>query len=188
MDLRTKKTQRAIREAFLKLRAKKPLERITVKELTELAEISKATFYLHYQDIYDLSDQLQQEAIEATLAKITRPEAFLTDPMQFMQEMVESFAAQRSVTEILFSGSQSAVFPARIEEAFKSYFNQHFPELRDNCHFQMFLTYQIYGAFSAFVRIVGTFGRKPALETLHALSKALTDAPQHQALIEATPR
>ena len=78
MDLRTKKTQRAIREAFLRLRAKKPLERITVKELVELAEISKATFYLHYQDIYDLSDQLQQEVIEATLAKITHPEAFLT--------------------------------------------------------------------------------------------------------------
>lgn len=188
MDLRTKKTQRAIREAFLTLRARKPLERITVKELAELAEISKATFYLHYQDVYDLSDHLQQEAIEAALDKITHPEAFLTDPMQFMQQMVESFAAQRSVTQILFSGSQATVFPARIEEAFKSYFNQHFPELRDNCYFQMFLTYQIYGAFSAFVRNVDTFGRKDALVALHSLSKALADAPQHRELIAAIPR
>ena len=45
-----------MRNAFLQLRAKKDLERISVKELTQLAEVSKATFYLHYRDIYDLSD------------------------------------------------------------------------------------------------------------------------------------
>ena len=60
MDLRTRKTKKALHNAFLQLRAKKDLERITVKELTELAEVSKATFYLHYRDIYDLSDHLQR--------------------------------------------------------------------------------------------------------------------------------
>ena len=58
MDLRERKTKRAIKDAFLQLRVKKPLERIRVKELSELAQISKATFYLHYKDIYDLSEQL----------------------------------------------------------------------------------------------------------------------------------
>lgn len=43
MDLRERKTKRAIKDAFLQLRAKKPLERITIKELSDLAEISKAT-------------------------------------------------------------------------------------------------------------------------------------------------
>ena len=60
MDLREKKTKRNIRNAFIELRAKKPLERISIKELAELAEISKATFYLHYKDIYDLSENLQK--------------------------------------------------------------------------------------------------------------------------------
>ena len=54
MDLREKKTLRAIRTAFLQLRGQRPLEKITVKELCELAEISKATFYIHYRDLYDL--------------------------------------------------------------------------------------------------------------------------------------
>ena len=47
MDLRQKKTLAAIRTAFLELLGKKPLEKITVKELAEKAQISKATFYLH---------------------------------------------------------------------------------------------------------------------------------------------
>ena len=55
MDLRTERTKRSIINAFLELRSQKPLEKITVKELSELAFINKATFYTHYQDIYDLS-------------------------------------------------------------------------------------------------------------------------------------
>lgn len=64
MDLRMKKTLAAIRNAFIELRSHKPLEKITIKELTEKAEISKATFYLHYQDVYDLSSSIQEEVID----------------------------------------------------------------------------------------------------------------------------
>ena len=37
MDIRIEKTEKAIKNAFLELRAKKPLEKITVKELCALA-------------------------------------------------------------------------------------------------------------------------------------------------------
>ena len=43
MDIRIEKTERAIRNAFLELRAAKPLEKITVKELCSLACINKST-------------------------------------------------------------------------------------------------------------------------------------------------
>ena len=47
MDLRTEKTESSIINAFIELRAKKPLEKITVKELCQLARINKSTFYAH---------------------------------------------------------------------------------------------------------------------------------------------
>ena len=53
-DLRVVKTERAIYRALIELLQKKELEKITVSELAELAEINKATFYLHYADIYSL--------------------------------------------------------------------------------------------------------------------------------------
>lgn len=56
MDKRKEKTKRAIKSAFMELRIKKSLEKITVKELRELAYINKSTFYSHYEDIYALSD------------------------------------------------------------------------------------------------------------------------------------
>ena len=72
MDIRIEKTERAIRNAFLELRAAKPLEKITVKELCSLACINKSTFYSHYEDIYALSQTLECEKITAVLTNISR--------------------------------------------------------------------------------------------------------------------
>ena len=63
MDLRIEKTEKGIKNAFIELRSKKPLEKITVRELCEIARINKSTFYSHYKDIYDLSDTLEGEAV-----------------------------------------------------------------------------------------------------------------------------
>ena len=51
MDIRIEKTKTAIHNTFLELRSKKPLEKITIKELCEKAQINKSTFYSHYKDI-----------------------------------------------------------------------------------------------------------------------------------------
>ena len=49
MDIRVKKTKRAIQKAFIALLREKPIEKITVKEIAERAEINKTTFYSHYE-------------------------------------------------------------------------------------------------------------------------------------------
>ena len=41
------------------------VEKITVKEICEHAEINRSTFYKHYQDVYDLMEKLENEAVEA---------------------------------------------------------------------------------------------------------------------------
>ena len=70
MDLRIKKTKRAIRSAFYELIKEKPLEKITVREIAERAEINKTTFYAHYETVYDLVDQLEQEAVAEVISQL----------------------------------------------------------------------------------------------------------------------
>lgn len=62
-DLRVRYTRKVIRDAFLKLLQEKPLAKITVREVCELAEINRGTFYKHYLDCYDLMEKLQEEAV-----------------------------------------------------------------------------------------------------------------------------
>lgn len=59
IDRRVRKTKQQLQDGFIQLRKKKDLKDITVKELCELTDLNRGTFYLHYKDIYDLSEQLE---------------------------------------------------------------------------------------------------------------------------------
>lgn len=41
----------------------KPLNRITVKEITEIADVNRTTFYRHYQDIFDMFHQVEDDLL-----------------------------------------------------------------------------------------------------------------------------
>ena len=63
-------TKMVIRESFFELLETKPLKQITVKELCELADINRGTFYSHYTDIYDLVEKLEDELIDKVNSEI----------------------------------------------------------------------------------------------------------------------
>lgn len=63
-DRRIKKTKKAIREALTTLMQQKNFKDITIKELTDLADVNRGTFYLHYLDIYDLLEQIEKEMFD----------------------------------------------------------------------------------------------------------------------------
>ncbi len=60
IDRRVRKTKQQLQDGFIYLRKQKDLKEITVKELCELTDLNRGTFYLHYKDIYDLSEQLEE--------------------------------------------------------------------------------------------------------------------------------
>ena len=61
MDARKRYTQMVLKQSFLKLLKEKPVNRITVKEVCALAQLNRATFYAHYEDIYDLMEQVERQ-------------------------------------------------------------------------------------------------------------------------------
>ncbi|MCI8646852.1 MAG: TetR/AcrR family transcriptional regulator [Firmicutes bacterium] len=60
-DRRVRKTKHQLRQGLAKLMLEKSIKEITVKELTQLVDVNRGTFYLHYKDIYDMVDQLENE-------------------------------------------------------------------------------------------------------------------------------
>lgn len=150
MDLRTEKSKKAITEAFLALRARRPLEKITVRELCQRAQVNRSTFYAHFQDVYDLSDRLENAAVQAVLDSIAHPEAALQDTVQFTRELFAAFAPQERQLNILFSGSRQGQMCLKIAAALMELIYQHYPERRDDLEFRIALTFRIYGGYYAF--------------------------------------
>ena len=64
-DLRVRKTKEAIRRTFEDMICEMDYEKITVKELTDRAMINRKTFYLHYETLDDLLEELQQEIVDS---------------------------------------------------------------------------------------------------------------------------
>lgn len=64
VDRRIIKSQKVIQSTFLKMLIKDGFDEITVKKITEEADISRKTFYLHYVDKYDLLDTMVNKQLE----------------------------------------------------------------------------------------------------------------------------
>ncbi|MFF2483472.1 TetR/AcrR family transcriptional regulator [Paenibacillus sp. NPDC058071] len=75
IDRRIKKSRKAIQSAFLTLLLHDGFDSITVKTLTEEADISRKTFYLHFTDKYDLLNTIVQEQIEGLKSTCNESEA-----------------------------------------------------------------------------------------------------------------
>ena len=59
VDRRVRKTKSQLRQALTTLLLKKSFSEITVREISELADVNRGTFYTHYRDTTDLLHQLE---------------------------------------------------------------------------------------------------------------------------------
>lgn len=68
-DRRIRKTKRSLKQALLTLLTQKAFEQITVKDICELSETSRITFYTHYDDKFALLDELFRDFSELAVAR-----------------------------------------------------------------------------------------------------------------------
>lgn len=63
LDRRTKKTKQHLRNALASLIQETDFQSITVQDITNRADINRATFYSHYRDKYDFVDKIAEEIL-----------------------------------------------------------------------------------------------------------------------------
>ena len=67
-DLRVIKTKKAIRQAFSELMSRKPMEDISISDISAEALINRKTFYAHYASVHEIIAEIEDE-ITASLQK-----------------------------------------------------------------------------------------------------------------------
>jgi AcrR family transcriptional regulator len=60
-DRRTAKTNKLIKDSLLSIMEDKPFDKITIKEICEVADLNRGTFYLHFQDINQLLEEIHDD-------------------------------------------------------------------------------------------------------------------------------
>ena len=88
-DRRVVKTKRAIHKAFASLLSEKEINDITVRDIADLADINRKTFYNYYTGVYAVLDEIENEVIgtlESALGGIDFREA-MSHPYQVFEKL-----------------------------------------------------------------------------------------------------
>lgn len=120
VDRRVKYTKMVIKESFIKILKKKPISKITVKEICDDADINRATFYSHYLDHYDLLQQIENEVITdinqylSEYKQIENPLASKDNVIEMTEKVLEYIEENRELFNILLNSHGDTNFQQEI--------------------------------------------------------------------------
>ena len=117
-DLRFKKTEIAIKEAYLTLKGNstKPVK---VTELCEKAMINKTTLYAHYETIEALKKQICRECTSNLLDSCVHINGFLTNTKAFVNDIYILFIENEKMILRLYENDINALVNDVEEELLK---------------------------------------------------------------------
>lgn len=106
------KTKRLIKSVFAEMLSEyKEISRISVRELCERADISRSTFYAHYDDTYSIAQDYENELIDhffnnATLLEAVSAEKFTEIFFQYIRENDENYKLLCRSNDFLFAAKK----------------------------------------------------------------------------------
>ena len=113
-DRRVVKTRRAIRGAFLKLWAEKALDKITIKEIAETADVDRKTVYNYYESVGDILEELENELVENFEEKTKELDYGVEDPFDFFKALTEVLNENLDLYSQLMSSESNTGFMEKV--------------------------------------------------------------------------
>lgn len=115
-DRRVLKTKRAIHKAMTQLAAEKDINDISVKEIADLADINRKTFYNYYTGVYQLVDEIENEIVDyfAELIKTIDFEQALADPSIVFYKLYNTFSNHVEFIDALFSSDCNSSLVSKV--------------------------------------------------------------------------
>lgn len=115
----TRRTRSAIRDAMTEMLAVKPIGKITVQELIDKANICRTTFYAHYEDIYDLLSEVENDIlseIRAGLEVLDQAPIRVEEHYPAIEVVVEVYARHEKMIRLLNGPNGDPGFDARLQD------------------------------------------------------------------------
>lgn len=108
-DRRVKITKMLLNDSFLRLLEKKPLARVTVKDICEDADLNRSTYYKYYADPYDQMSKLEINIIEEMYSNIELSKDIsqnnYSNLYPIIKRLLEYIQAKKDMFRILLSNN-----------------------------------------------------------------------------------
>lgn len=157
MDRRSIRTEQIIKDTFINLLTEKKLKDITVTELTEIANIDRRTFYLHYKDIIDLNDTITSEFINNFREKINNDESVRLlneNPLSFISIILDYLFENKNLCIANLSTNYNSIITNEllhiVHEKGVDIINQRFSNSTAD-QMELFYSFCVYGSFGIII-------------------------------------
>ena len=110
-DRRTRKTMAAIHSAMIECLQTTPIEKVTVKQICDVADINRSTFYVYYQDQMMLYQQLENEFLQKLDSVMFNLHANNTSYDEHLRDIVHCYS-ENDMLYMTMLKSRSKVFKA----------------------------------------------------------------------------
>lgn len=119
MDRRVRKTRAQLRAGLARLMQQKNIKEITVKELVDEIDINRSTFYLHYTDIYQMLQSIEDELMEDILEAIKEhplDPGMKGEGYSFAVQLFRILSANKDICAALMGPNGDMAFVEKIEK------------------------------------------------------------------------
>ena len=153
-DRRVRQTKKLLTQALTQLLQEKQINEITVKELTDLADMNRGTFYLYYKDMFDMLEKIEDGLFEALdeivslhehddVSQQTKP--ILLDLFHFIEENQE-------MCRVLLSPHGDMNFLHKLNQVVREKCLQMWPNEEDkkDATFEYHYSFVVYGCVGVF--------------------------------------
>lgn len=130
VDRRVRKTKAQLREGLAHLMLEKSIKEITVKELVDKVDINRSTFYLHYADIYQMLQQIEEEALDNITHILENcPVDFSNNEstLEFVTKFFAILDSDKDLCRALLGPHGDMAFVEQIENLLAGTFLKHLP-------------------------------------------------------------
>ena len=152
-------TKRRLHEGLLQLMETRPIQEISVKELTELVDVNRGTFYFHYPDLYALLREMEEDFFEAFRG--TLHETIPTGSSAYHDYLGAVFSfldSKRSFCSIMLGPNGDMQFVERVKALVDdtiSYFWQMKEHHADRAKYEMYNVFIINGCIGLIQKWLG---------------------------------
>ena len=152
---RVTETKDRIRNAFFELYGEKKIDRISIKEITDKAQLNRGTFYVYYKDIYDLLEKTEDELIAELVSKLRDliPRILREETLDPFLPPLEFYQRYSKFLKILLGVNGDPNFIHKIKGILKKTLremlkNEHIPEVENMEYIMEFISSAQIGIIS----------------------------------------
>lgn len=118
-DRRVRKTKALLLQGLMQLMETKDVQDISVKELSDLADINRGTFYLHYSDVYDMLRQIEDELFlefQGIIDRTLTPDSAIHSPQITFSEIFTFLDRHRETARVMMGPHGDLAFVNRLKD------------------------------------------------------------------------